>query len=262
MAAETSSADEVTMLDHADPRRRSCPWAVGASLGVAAAAAEYLPAAVALGQWTPLQALPGGLCRWQGPRFPGRVAITFDDGPHPEGTPKILARLDELGLRATFFPVGSEVAREPALIDDILGRGHALGTHGFAHAHHLVKSPRWVRRDLDTAGELMEALGVALRWFRPAYGQVTGATLLHARRKGWDTVLWSSWGREWATTSPRAVAARIGRRLRPGAVVLLHDSDRFGPEGMWRVAYEALGAVGDELARRHLDAVTLDELVV
>jgi len=250
------------MSDHdADPRSRSRLRAVGASLAAVGVAAEYVPAVVGLGQWAPFQALPGGLCRWQGPRFPGRVAITFDDGPHPEGTPRILARLDELGLRATFFPLASEVAAAPALLGDILEHGHAVGTHGFAHVHHLVKSPRWVRRDLDAAGALMEDHGVRVRWFRPTYGQVTGATLLHARRKGWETVLWSSWGREWATSSPRAVAARVGRRLRPGSIVLLHDSDRFGPEGMWRVACDALGSVADELARRRLDAVTMDELV-
>lgn len=254
------------MSDHESDRegaRGTCSrlCAVGASLAVGGAAAQFVPAVVALGQWAPFQMLPGGLCRWAGPRFPGRVAITFDDGPHPEGTPRILDRLDALGLVATFFPLASEVTREPALVRDILGRGHAVGTHGFAHAHHLARSPRWVRRDLDTAGGVMESLGVTVRWFRPTYGQVTGATLVHARRKGWETVLWSSWGREWATSSPEVVAARIGRRLRPGSIVLLHDSDRFGPKGMWRVACEALGAVARELARRDLCAVTLDELV-
>lgn len=246
---------------HAHALSRSRLRAAGASLAAVGVAAEYVPAVVALGQWTPFQALPGSVCRWQGPRFPGRVAITFDDGPHPQGTPRILERLDELDLRATFFPLGSEAAAAPGLIGDIVGQGHAVGTHGFAHAHHLVKSPHWIRRDLDAAGDLMERLGIGVRWFRPTYGQVTAATLLHARRKGWETVLWSSWGREWVTSSPSAVAARIGRRLRPGAIVLLHDSDRFGREGMWRVAYEALGAIADELARRHLDAVTLDGLV-
>lgn len=247
--------------DEGDPRRCARLRTVGATLAVGGAAAQFVPAVAALGQWAPFQVLPGGLCRWEGPRFPGRVALTFDDGPHPEGTPRILERLDALRLRATFFPLASEVAREPALVQDILDRGHAVGTHGFAHAHHLARSPRWIHRDLQAAGELMQGLGVTVRWFRPTYGQVTGATLVHARRKGWETVLWSSWGREWATSSPQAVAARIGHRLHPGAIVLLHDSDHFGPTGMWRVACEALGAVADDLARRDLSAVTLDELV-
>lgn len=239
-------------------RRASTSLAVAGAAGVAA---EYLPAVVALGQWAPFQELPGSFCRWQGPRFPAQVALTFDDGPHPEGTPRILDRLDALGLRATFFPLASEAAREPHLVEDIVRRGHAVGTHGFAHEHHLLRTPSWVRHDLDAAGELMAGLGLKVRWFRPTYGQATGATLVHARRKGWETVLWSAWGREWVTSSPEAVATRIGRRLRPGAVVLLHDSDRFGPPKMWQVACDALAFVAEDLERKGLRAVTLDELV-
>ncbi|MGH8979695.1 MAG: polysaccharide deacetylase family protein [Acidimicrobiales bacterium] len=250
------------MSDHdGDPGHRSRLRAACTTLAGAAAVAEFLPAVVALGQWSPVQALPGGVCRWQGPRYPARVALTFDDGPHPEGTPKMLDRLDELGLRATFFVLGSEAAREPELVGEIVRRGHTVGTHGYAHAHHLLRPPRWVGRDLDAAEEVMDRLGVTMRWFRPTFGQASGATLVHARRKGWDTVLWSSWGREWATSSPEGVAARIRRRLRPGAVVLLHDSDRFGPPGMWRTAWDALPAVAEDLGRRRLHAVTLDELV-
>lgn len=224
-------------------------------------AAEYLPSVVTLGQWTRLQGLPGGLCRWQGPRFPGRVALTFDDGPHPTGTPAVLDRLDQLGLRATFFPLASLALRDPGSVAETRRRGHAIGSHGWEHAHHLARGPLWVRRDLDRADAAMGELGVRPTWYRPTYGQVTAATLLSARVRGWRPVLWSAWGREWTTSDPRQVARRIAHRLRPGAIVLLHDSDSFGPDGMWRVACESLGRVADELDARGLQAVTLDELV-
>ncbi|MGH9110327.1 MAG: polysaccharide deacetylase family protein [Acidimicrobiales bacterium] len=237
---------------------------IGSCFGWAAAsvlAAQYAPSVVALGQWTPLEALPGERCRWQGPRERPGVALTFDDGPHPEGTPAILDRLDDLGLRATFFPLGSAVQRYPALVDEVVRRGHLVGTHGYRHAHHLARTPAWVRRDLSRAGEVMGAGGHRPSWYRPAFGQVTAATLAAARRMGWRTVLWSAWGREWATSDPGAVAARISRRLQAGAVVLLHDSDAFGPPGMWRTALRSLDRVAAQLATRGLAAVTLDELV-
>ena len=81
-----------------------------------------------------------------------------------------------------------------------------------------------------------------------------------ARRRGWEFVLWSAWGREWTTEDSGEVAGRIARRLQPGAIVLLHDSDRFGPSGMWRVGLGALESVAATLAERRLRSVTLDEL--
>lgn len=228
---------------------------------IASAAVHYLPSVAILGQWTRLQRLPGGICRWQGPRFPPRVALTFDDGPHPKATPAVLDRLEELGLRATFFPLGALAERDPDAIHEIARRGHGIGTHGYAHDRHLLRSPRWVRRDLDAAANVMAGLRHQPTWYRPTYGQLTGATLAAARANGWRTVLWSAWGREWATTDPVEVARRITRRLWPGSVVLLHDNDAFGSPGMWRVALDALEIVAAELERRGLESVTLDELV-
>lgn len=237
---------------------------MAAALGSAAvgvAGTIYLPSVVALGQWLRVTSLPGGVCRWRGPSTQPLVALTFDDGPHPEATPAVLDVLDELGIRATFFPLGSMVERHPALAAEVVRRGHLVGTHGFSHAHHLAHGPAWVRRDLDAAGAAMAAVGVEPRWYRPTYGQATAATLLVARAKGWRTMLWSAWGREWATPDPAQVAARITKRLSPGAVVLLHDSDCFGPPGMWRTGLQALRRVGEEMHSRSLRGVTLDELV-
>ncbi len=231
----------------------------GASLG--ALALQYVPSTVALGQWTPLRALPRGLCRWRGPADAGAVALTFDDGPHPEATPATLDALERLGLRATFFPLASKAHAHREIVEEMQRRGHQVETHGFRHLHHLVKRPRWVADDLRTACEVMGELGIMLTWYRPSYGQATAATLAAARRLGLQTVLWSSWGREWATERPGEVAARIGRRLDPGAIVLLHDSDAFGPPGMWEVGISALPAVAELLEERGLRAVTLDELV-
>jgi peptidoglycan/xylan/chitin deacetylase (PgdA/CDA1 family) len=241
------------------PARQACAHLVPA--GAALVAAHFVPSAVVLGQWGPFSALVGELCRWQGPRTSARVALTFDDGPDPEGTPRVLDALDELDLRATFFVLGERVRAHPDLVLEIARRGHQLASHGDRHAHHLTRSPLWVHEDLRRACDAMAVLGHPPRWYRPAYGQVTGSTLVVARAMGLRTVLWSAWGREWAASGHAEVAARVARRLRPGAIVLLHDSDRFGPRGMWRHALGALPLVAAELRRRRLRSVTLDELV-
>ncbi len=239
--------------------RRTAPRTILATAGVAAAA-HYVPSAAVLGTWTSLRSL-GRACRWQGDPASGGVALTFDDGPHPEGTPAVLDVLDDLGLVATFFCLGSEADARPDLVAEIVRRGHAVGTHGYHHAHHLGRGPAWIRADLARAAASLRELGVAPRWYRPTYGQLTGSTMLAAREHGLETVLWSAWGREWASEDPKEVGRRVARRLHPGSVVLLHDSDRFGRAGMWRTVVAALPVVAATLAERGMRSATLDDLV-
>ena len=179
-----------------------------------AVGAHMVPSVVSLGQWSPLRVLPGDLCRWRGPRGDG-VALTFDDGPDPRTTPDVLDRLDELSLVATFFCLGEQVARHPELVGEIRRRGHQVETHGFCHAHHFARTPRWVRADLDSAVDALEQVGIRPRWFRPPFGQTTGATMVEARRHGLRLVLWSAWGREWDEPDAVGVARSSTSRGRP-----------------------------------------------
>jgi peptidoglycan/xylan/chitin deacetylase (PgdA/CDA1 family) len=119
----------------------------------------------------------------------------------------------------------------------------------------------WVANDLDAALDAMHDVRVHPRWFRPPYGQASGATLWHAHRRGLRPVLWSAWGREWVAPTAEHVAQRVAPGLRPGAVVLLHDSDALSPPGSARRAFDALPIIAEELDRKGLVAVTLDELV-
>jgi peptidoglycan/xylan/chitin deacetylase (PgdA/CDA1 family) len=153
------------------------------------------------------------------------------------------------------------VASHPDLVTEIRRQGHQVETHGYHHAHHFVRGPRWVRTDLDAAIDVLGRTGVRPGWFRPPFGQTTGATMLEARRHGLRLVLWSSWGREWDEPDAAAVARRVGSGLGPGAIVLLHDADVLSPEGSSRRAADALGPIAEDLDRRGLAAQTLDRLV-
>jgi peptidoglycan-N-acetylglucosamine deacetylase len=240
------------------PERGSGAWAL-VPIGLAAAA-HMVPSVVSLGQWLPIRALPGDLCRWRGPSRNG-VALTFDDGPDPRTTPHLLDRLEQLGLPATFFCLGQQVVLHPALVSEIRARGHQVETHGFRHEHHFVRSPRWVREDLNSAMDVMEQVGNRPRWFRPPFGQTTGATMVEARRHNLRLVLWSAWGREWDEPDSGSVARRVLAGVGPGGIVLLHDADVQSPTGSSRRAIEALGPIAEDLHRRGLAARTLDELV-
>ena len=238
-------------------------WSATAQLLVPfglAAAAHMVPSVVSLGQWLPIRALPGGLCRWRGSNVSG-VALTFDDGPDPRTTPLVLDRLDRLSLAATFFCLGEQVVAHPELVSEIRDRGHQVETHGFRHGHHFVRSPRWVRADLNSAVDAMEQVGIHPRWFRPPFGQTTGATMVEARRHNLRLVLWSAWGREWDEPDASSVARRVRAGVGPGGIVLLHDADAQSPPGSSRRAAEALGPIAEDLHRQGLAALTLDELV-
>jgi len=228
---------------------------VGAALAV-----HMVPSVVSLGQWVPVRALPGNLCRWRGPAD-GAVALTFDDGPSPDTTPQVLDRLDELDLVATFFCVGSLVEANPDLVKEALGRGHQVEVHGHRHRHHFLRTPWWVQADLDAAVDALMAAGARPRWFRPPFGQTTGATMLAARRHRLGLALWSVWGREWAEPDAMAVATRVCRHLTAGDIVLLHDTDRYSPPGSSRRALDALGPIASDLHQKALRAVTLEQLV-
>jgi peptidoglycan/xylan/chitin deacetylase (PgdA/CDA1 family) len=229
-----------------------------------AALAHALPSVCVLGQWSPvpLRALPGGLCRWRGPSGSGAVGLTFDDGPSPSSTPRTLELLDRLGMRATFFVLGSLATAQPELVAEIRRRGHGIGLHGDRHQHHLLRTPGWIRRDTAAAVCALEGLGVRPRWYRPPYGQLTATTLLEARRHGMEVVLWSAWGREWAETEPGAVMARLEPGIEDGAVVLLHDTDESCPPGTAARTHAVLELLAGALSRRGLRAVDLDHLLL
>src|SRR3954454_1652131 len=101
----------------------------------------------------------------------GRVLLTFDDGPHPQGTPAVLDRLERAGTTATFFLVGEQVERDPALAREIRDRGHGIALHGHRHRNLLRVAPGALRDDYDRAQEVIAAAtGVVCDTYRPPYG--------------------------------------------------------------------------------------------
>src|SRR5438093_10916815 len=127
------------------------------------------------------------------------VAITFDDGPHPEGTPATLEVLRERGAVATFFLVGEQVERHPSIAAEIAAAGHRIALHGHRHRLQLRIPPHALADDLSRGFDVVaEATGHAPESYRPPYGIFSPAGLAYARRRGWRPLLWSPWGRDWA----------------------------------------------------------------
>jgi peptidoglycan/xylan/chitin deacetylase (PgdA/CDA1 family) len=190
-------------------------------------------------------------------RSTGGYALTFDDGPHAQGTPATLEILAAEGVRATFFLVGEQVQRDPGLAREIVAAGHAVGLHCNRHRNLLRLTPRQTLEDIRRAQTIVEeASGCAMTLYRPPYGILNGAALAQARRSGWRTLLWSHWGRDWeARATPESIAARVTDGAGEGSVLLLHDADDYSAPSSWRRTVAALPRILETLAERDLQAV-------
>ncbi len=168
------------------------------------------------------------------------VALTFDDGPDSTSTPRFLACLDELGVRATFFVLGRHLG-DGTIVQEMSARGHEVGVHGWDHRAAGLHGPRRLARDVRRTRDLVEDLtGAPVVWYRPPYGLLTSTSLWAARSAGLRTVLWSAWGRDWERGATETSISRlVTRQLAPGGTVLLHDSDRTSAPGSWRATLDA-----------------------
>ena len=182
------------------------------------------------------------------------VAITFDDGPHPQGTPAVLEALREAGASATFFLAGEQVLRRPALAAEIVAAGHRVELHCHRHRNQLRLSARMLLEDADRAkAAIEEASGQAIADYRPPYGIFSAIGLRTIRSRGWRPVLWSRWGRDWTRrATPASIARRALAGARAGDILLLHDADYYSAPGSWTRTAAALPIILEELEARGL----------
>jgi peptidoglycan/xylan/chitin deacetylase (PgdA/CDA1 family) len=200
---------------------------------------------------------PGVLSRVK--RSSNHVALTFDDGPHPVATPAILGQLQRLDMRATFFMVGCQAKRHPALVQEVAAAGHEIGSHGFRHLPHTALPPRCVKADLTRADALLEdILGQPVVHLRAPFGAASLATVHYAHTTSRQLVAWSRWGYDWLPRQePRRLAQRVAGAARAGDILLLHDSDRYSAGGSWRSTLAALAVVRALLDERDLQATSI-----
>ncbi|MFJ8430959.1 polysaccharide deacetylase family protein [Kitasatospora sp. NPDC094019] len=228
------------------------PRGTGPLLG-AAAAVELLHLAPAAVRLPPVERRLARRTAGRG-TAPGHVALTFDDGPDPRGTPPILDALDTLGLRATFFLLGAMLERSPDLGRELVARGHEVAVHGWHHRRQYYPAPARDLRELRRATEAVTALtGTPPVWYRPPYGVLAAGQALAAHRLGLRTVLWTAWGRDWepGATGP-SVLATARAQLTPGATLLLHDSDCTSAPDSWRATLAALPLLATHCRTRGL----------
>lgn len=189
------------------------------------------------------------------------AALTFDDGPDPEVTPRLADLLEEHGARGTFFQVGKAAARHPEVVARLTGGGHAVANHSWDHPSFPLLRGRWRRTQLRWC---QEALGpAAVRLFRPPYGHQSPASQLDAALLGFRVVAWSAMAEDWGGDPPEVLADRVRRRLGPGAIALFHDALYTTVEARFRDRAPTLEAVRMLLEENEgrLRFVTVPELL-
>jgi peptidoglycan/xylan/chitin deacetylase (PgdA/CDA1 family) len=157
------------------------------------------------------------------------VSLTYDDGPDPEFTPRVLDELAAHGAKATFFVMVDPAEAHPGLVARMLAEGHEVALHGIDHTR-LSTLPARRAQALIRAGKqrLEQVTGIGTTLFRPTYGAQTLAGYLLTRALGLEVVIWSAWARDWDGSSAEVVSGRALQSLHPGGIVLLHDASGDG----------------------------------
>jgi peptidoglycan/xylan/chitin deacetylase (PgdA/CDA1 family) len=188
------------------------------------------------------------------------VALTFDDGPDPVWTPRLLDALGQAGVRGTFFLVGERAERAPALVRRMVAEGHEIGNHSWSHRSLWMCGPRVTAREIGRAHDRLASLtGVPPRHFRPPWGMVNAAMFPALRRVGERCVFWSLQPEGRRPRSAQRQVADVLGRAHPGAIVDLHDAE--GTPGAPARLLQALPAMLAGLRERGYTFSTIADLI-
>lgn len=187
-----------------------------------------------------------------------QISLTFDDGPNPDATPRILDTLQEFGVLATFFILGAHAERWPELVHRVVAEGHQVGNHGYFHRKLHFKSPFYVKRDIGLGKRAIERAGSSSpRFFRAPHGFRSPWVSSIARSLGERTIGWSLG--VWDSDRPgvQAIVDRTLEGTRAGSIILLHDGDGYNANGDRLQTAAALPGIITGLRNRGFEFVTL-----
>ena len=201
------------------------------------------------------------------PQAGKRIAITFDDGPNPAYTEKMMKTLERHNAHGTFFLIGMWAEREPGLIRELHAAGHSIGDHTFTHPTLALKSSSGVQEELRRCRGAVEASGVTFSEvdgasiMRPPWGRRRPGTLRAIREAGFVPVLWSITGFDWRERETSHSIAHHCRKTGDGDVILLHDGTHLEPAGDRSKSVAAADEVMARLVADGYEFVTVPELV-
>lgn len=183
------------------------------------------------------------------------LAMTFDDGPHPVNTPKLLDMLKQRNIKATFFVIGKSAKMYPQIVRRIIEEGHEIGNHTWTHASLTTRSDAQIRSELKMSEDaLVEAAGYRPHLIRPPYGAVsTRIKEFMYSEFGYSTIMWSVDPQDWRRPGVSVVTSRLVNGAHPGAIMLAHD--------IHPPTIQAMPAMFDQLLAKGYQFVTVSQLM-
>jgi len=189
-----------------------------------------------------------------GPAEGNRIALTFDDGPTPGVTDRILDELKRRKLHATFFMIGERIAAAPELARRVLAEGHEVGNHTFTHAKLTTLSDAQAESEIQRTQDIMaEVLNHRAAWFRPPYGALRQSQARIVQKAGLRVALWNVDPADWSQPGEEKIVETVLAESKPGSIILCHD--------LHQQTADCLGPILDGLAERGFTFNSLSELL-
>jgi peptidoglycan-N-acetylglucosamine deacetylase len=192
------------------------------------------------------------------------VALTFDDGPHPEFTIKLLDIFKKKGIKATFFVTGKNIIKHKKIISRMIAEGHDLCNHSYSHKNLIFKKKSMIREEIEKTDRLLRELGVKGNiHFRPPFGRLlfTASSVLASLNK--KVIMWNVPTRDYKENDKNVILKRIYKRIKPGSIIVLHDSgiERSEKKIDRQATIDAVKLLVDELPKKGYKFRTVSELI-
>ena len=183
------------------------------------------------------------------------VALTFDDGPDQETTPRILKILKQYDAKATFFVMGRRAEEFPGQLAQIVYEGHEIGNHGYSHRWLTKLSDEELNEEIAKTEALITPYGPKPLLFRPPGAFYDNRIIETLQTKGYSMVMWSIDSRDWARHDPQGIAAEVVHKVKPGSIILMHDG-AYAPKSP-----DAAALLLERLSKEGYQFVTISELL-
>jgi len=193
-----------------------------------------------------------------------RVVLTFDDGPSPVWTPKILDELKKESIKATFFMIGHHVQKYPDIARRVALEGHTIGNHGYAHSVMLYYTPAEIEEEIKYTEHVIKAItGFQTKYFRPPKAWLRRVIKDKVKSMGYETILWSLNSKDWVSFNHKFIVRYISNNVRNGDIILFHDSGNITTtEGGRRLqTVKSISLLARTLRKKGFEFVSLEELM-
>jgi peptidoglycan/xylan/chitin deacetylase (PgdA/CDA1 family) len=192
------------------------------------------------------------------------VALTFDDGPSPIWTPRILDELKRENIKATFFMIGHHVQKYPDIARRVAQEGHTIGNHGYAHSVVFYYTPAELEEEIKYTEYVIESVtGQKTKYYRPPKAWLRPQIKEKVRSMGYETVLWSLNSKDWVSFNHKAMVHYISRNVKNGDILLFHDSGNISTtEGGSRVqTVKSISLLARTLREKGFEFVSMEDLI-